>query len=262
MKKFLLIIKMQILDAFIDRANIFLWTLTGITQPLVMLGIWLAILASGGKTPLSGSEFVRYYLILIIVNAWTAAWASQFIATEIRLGKISPFLIRPISYWIFLLGNNIGEKTMKFVVLFIPFFLLTRVFHLSFENLTFFQFAMFIISCVAASLLTFFVDLSVGFVAFWLDDVTAVGEGTDFSFYIFSGQLIPLIALPSVLRYIANVLPFRYMLSFPIEILTTQLSTKATMAGIAVQFFWLGIVIISCSMLWSRGVRRYSAVGA
>lgn len=229
---------------------------------MVMLGLWLAILGSGGKAPLTGDEFVRYYLALIIVNTWTAAWAAPFIASDIRLGKISPNLIRPVPYWIFPFGNNIGEKVMKFAILLFPFILLSQLFHFSLEHFSMIQFTLFIASCIIAAFLTFVVDLSVGLMAFWLDDVTAIEEGMDFSFYIFSGQLIPLIAFPTMLQNVANILPFRYMLSFPVEILTTQLSTESVLIGIAIQLLWMILAIICYSVLWARGVRRYSASGA
>jgi ABC-2 type transport system permease protein len=63
------------------------------------------------------------------------------------------------------------------------------------------------------------------------------------------------------LRQVSTVLPFRYMLGFPIEILTGQLGDRELAIGFAVQGAWLAIALALFVLFWRTGVRRYAAVG-
>jgi len=59
----------------------------------------------------------------------------------------------------------------------------------------------------------------------------------------------------------AFALPFRYMIGFPVEVLTGQLGATEMWTGFAIQAGWLAAALIAFAVLWRAGVRRYSAVG-
>jgi ABC-2 type transport system permease protein len=48
-------------------------------------------------------------------------------------------------------------------------------------------------------------------------------------------MIAPVAILPEFLQTIANFLPFRYMVGFPVEILTANLSTQQIQIGFLVQ---------------------------
>jgi ABC-2 type transport system permease protein len=59
----------------------------------------------------------------------------------------------------------------------------------------------------------------------------------------------------------AAVLPFRYMLGFPVEVLIGLLDPRAALAQLAVQWGYV-LVVFSCAMLvWRTGLRRFNAFG-
>jgi len=57
------------------------------------------------------------------------------------------------------------------------------------------------------------------------------------------------------------VLPFRYMVGFPVEVLTGQLDRADLLAGFALQGFWTAVAILLYRVMWRSGLRRYTAVG-
>jgi ABC-2 type transport system permease protein len=63
-------------------------------------------------------------------------------------------------------------------------------------------------------------------------------------------------------QLIAAVLPFRWMVSFPVETLLGRLSALEIAVGYAVQAVWIGVALLLMRAAWRAGVRRYSAVGA
>jgi ABC-2 type transport system permease protein len=50
--------------------------------------------------------------------------------------------------------------------------------------------------------------------------------------------------LPEILQTAAQVLPFRYMVSFPVEMLTGQLTQAQLLTGFAVQTAWVAVALI------------------
>ena len=79
--------------------------------------------------------------------------------------------------------------------------------------------------------------------------------------FLLAGQVAPTRLLPGLLRAVSNVLPFRYMLGFPVEVLTGQLDGAALWTGFAFQAGWLAVAAVLFGTFWRLGVRRYSAVG-
>jgi ABC-2 type transport system permease protein len=52
------------------------------------------------------------------------------------------------------------------------------------------------------------------------------------------------------------------VLSFPVEVLTGTVTTAAAYArGFAGQIIWLAIWLLIYRVIWTRGRRRYGAVG-
>ena len=63
------------------------------------------------------------------------------------------------------------------------------------------------------------------------------------------------------MQALATVLPFRYMLGFPVEVLLGQLDGAQLRAGFAFQTGWLAVAAALFVALWWAGTRRYTAVG-
>ena len=97
--------------------------------------------------------------------------------------------------------------------------------------------------------------------AFWTTRVSAINQIYFMAVLFFSGQMAPLTLLPRSLQVVAAVLPFRWTIGFPVELLLGRLTTAQALTGLAVQAAWLGAACSSCG---SPGARRerYSAVGA
>lgn len=75
-----------------------------------------------------------------------------------------------------------------------------------------------------------------------------------------SGWVAPLALMPQWLRRVAELLPFRYGLGFPVEI-ALGMSTSSTVTGFVIAGSWLATFAGLYSLLWRRGIRRFQAVG-
>jgi len=262
MRKFLAFFKTSVFSALSYRGDIFLFVLVGISQPLVILSLWLGVIYSGGSVPLSSVDLIVYYLLVILVSYFSSTWASQFITSDIRLGKISPYLLKPVSYLFFQLGNNFGEKTIKGLYLLPLLVILAVVFKIPFSFPGIILTIIFIASLISAIFLAFFIDICIGVAGFWFESTEALDDIYGMGSSLLSGKFIPLSVIPILYVGFFSLLPFRYLLSFPIEIIQNRLNPVQIVAGLLIQNTWLIGFILLYKLLWSKGVRKYSAVGA
>jgi ABC-2 type transport system permease protein len=99
-------------------------------------------------------------------------------------------------------------------------------------------------------------------VAFWTTRVYALNEFHDALFVLFGGLFVPLELLPSLIQQIAQFLPFQLRIYFPIQLILGKLPPDTIALDFVLQVVWLLIALALFQLVWSRGVKRFSAVGA
>ncbi len=261
MRKLFAYLRIYFLDTLTYRGDILLFTLSGLAQPVINIFVWLSI-SGMAASPMTRIEFIQYFILVILIGTWTSAWAGQFISADIRLGKISPYLLKPVPFIFHQVANNIGEKIIKTIYL-LPFAVYLVVsFNFNLPLNSYLNIFLFIVVICVSTLLMFIVDMCIGFGAFWLDDTAAIFELFGICMFFFSGKFIPLVMMPRVIQQISDFLPFRYVLSFPIELFLGKLSSFDILKGITIQILWLSIAIVVYKLSWSRGLKKYSASGA
>jgi len=81
------------------------------------------------------------------------------------------------------------------------------------------------------------------------------------SFFVFSAYHFPLELFPEWLRTITDYLPFKYLISLPVELMTGKLSVEAALPLLARQFAWVAGLVVAALVLWNRGVKRFQSFG-
>jgi ABC-type uncharacterized transport system permease subunit len=184
LRKFAVLLRVSWSDALAYRAEILIWVLTGVL-PLVMLAVWRTLAGEEGVGGFTGAEFVTYYVGALTIRQLTGVWIIWDMEREIRLGELSPHLLRPY------------HPLARYLALALA-----------------------------------------------------------------SGYLVPLELLPAPVTQLLLLLPFRAMLSFPVELLLGRLGPAQIAAGLGLQLFWAVALLLLMRLMWRRGLRRYSAVGA
>ncbi|MBI5952668.1 MAG: ABC-2 family transporter protein [Chloroflexi bacterium] len=119
----------------------------------------------------------------------------------------------------------------------------------------------FIPALVLAWALRFFWGYWLALLAFWATRADALLALQDSLIFLLAGQVAPIVLLPDAMQTAAKILPFRYMVAFPVEVLTNQLSAPDLLTGFVAQIGWLVFAFALYAVLWRVGVRRYSAIG-
>jgi ABC-2 type transport system permease protein len=123
------------------------------------------------------------------------------------------------------------------------------------------QLAWLVPSLVLAWTITFSMMFMLGCFAFVMTRSMSVLNLYFLLFSLLSGYLLPIPLLPWWIREPAEVLPFRFMLSAPIELMTRALSRHDLASLLAGQLAWTIVMLALALWVFRRGVRRFEAVG-
>ena len=243
------------------RIALLIWMLAHITEPLIHLVVWSTVAGSGPVAGYAAADFAAYYIALFVVNHATFTFIIYEYEFEIREGRLSAKLLKPLTPMHMYLADNISWKLLSTTVTLPVAALLTWHFRPALPPAGL-QIALFVPALVLAFGVRWLLEYTLALAAFWTTRVAACNGVYQLVFWFLAGMVAPNALLPDWLQAVAAVLPFRWMLAFPIEVLLGRLETVAIVQGLLIQCLWLGLAYGLHRFVWAVGVRRYSAVGA
>lgn len=254
------LLRIGVAETVAYRAEFLVWILTT-TLPLVMLGLWTSVAREAPFRGYSSAAFVAYYLSNLIVRNLTGSWVAWQISEEIRLGQMSMRLLRPLHPYVAFAASHLAAVPFRTVVVMpiaVVLLISSGASALTTEPL---QLAVVVPSLVLAWVVTFNVMFMIGSVGFFVTKTMALLNLYFGLFSLLSGYLLPIPLLPRVIGQVAEWLPFRYMLSAPVELMTMHLDGEAVAKIIAGQLAWAVATLVLALWVWARGVRKFEAVG-
>ena len=242
------------------RAEFVVWLLST-TMPLVMLALWSAVAEEAPVGRFGQAEFVAYFLVALVVRLLTGAWVIWELNMEIRQGTLAFRLLRPIHPLVAYAAENVAAMPLR-ILLALPI-ALVLLWAVGGDRITHdpVLLAIFPVSVVGAWLITFLAMCIVGSLAFHIDSAGAVFEVWLGLFGIFSGYLVPLELYPRWVYEISYLLPFRYMLAFPVELVTGGLTRAQALAQLSAQAAFVAVLLLVAVGMWRLGTRRFAAFG-
>lgn len=260
-RKYYALIRRALAVMFEYRASMVIWTLTT-TTPLIMLAVWLSIAEDGPVGGYNAGDFVAYYLLALYIREMTSVWVAWDIDYDIRHGDLSMKLLHPMHPIHEYLSFNLGDKVLRFVIttplIALAAWLVPGVHYL----LTPLNLLLFALALGFAWYLRFMFQYVLALLSFWVSEALTLQDITWMLFLLLGGTVAPLDLLPGWLATVAHYLPFRFMLSFPIEILLGRLDTGQLLSGLGIGLAWVIFLHLMSLLVWRRGVRQFSAYGA
>ncbi len=242
------------------RGFFFVLAFGWMVPPLVYLLVWSTAAESGSPVGFSRGALVAYSLTLIVVNQFTYAQTNWTVGDFIRGGQLNTYLLRPMPYIYQILADEAAGKVV-FMAFVIPVSAVLALVLRPELHLTLQAGLLFLPALALAWCLRFLWGLWLAMLAFWATRADALLAVQDALTFLLAGIVAPVVLLPDAARWLADVLPFRYMVGFPVEILTGQVQGAALRQGFAVQAGWLLLAFLLCNIVWKYGLRRYTAVG-
>lgn len=243
------------------RAEMVIWILSA-TMPLVMLALWDAVAAGGAVAGLTAVDLGRYFVATLIVRQLSSAWLLWELNHEIRTGRLSTKLLKPMHPLVQHAVEMVVALPLRMAVL-SPLLL---VLALARPDLVWaptpLQAAAFVLALGAAWLVNFLIQALFAILSFWIDKSDAL-FGVWFGLYsLLSGYLAPTDVFPEAAARALRLLPFRTLLGAPVEVLAGLSSPAEIAADLAIGWGWaLGLGLLTAAA-WRVGIRRYGAFGA
>jgi ABC-2 type transport system permease protein len=265
MNKYWHVLNVGIQNTLVYRAN-FLFRSTFSLVPLfATISLWRTVYA-GQQGSIAGyalAQMISYYLVVTIVDALTGVTEDDWqIVGEIKDGQISQFLLKPMDYLTYRLCLFGAGRLVFAVCACVPvglFIFFQRQYFVLPPDAA--VWGWFGVSLVLTALLQFLLSYTMALLAFWLLEVSTF-IFIVFAFeYIAGGHLFPLDILPPALFKALHFTPFPYQLFFPVNIYLGKVTGAALYQGLLVQACWVVAAYALARFVWSRGVRKYSAVG-
>jgi ABC-2 type transport system permease protein len=264
-KRYSIILGVFIQDSLAYRSQITLWMLTDIVPAMIMPFVWFA--SQNGRPSIGGftsNQLVLYYLSMTFLGNFVVSHVQWEMSRDIKDGTLSKFLLYPLSYQLYHFIGNLSYRVTRCFI-FLPFVVLwILVFHryMDLHSLGALHLGWsFWLALGLGHTVAFFFAWALGTLAFYFVEMENIFVAYYVFLAIFSGQLAPYALLPPALKTVATWTPFRYTLSFPLEVLNGRVAGDAYWTGVVGQAGWLVVLIVLGNIGWRRGSRRYAGAG-
>jgi ABC-2 type transport system permease protein len=266
MKKYISIFKISFAQEFAYRVNFIMWRVRNIIQMFLVFFLWSTIF-SNPQAEIFGynkDKILTYVFGILLLRAIVLSARAVDVSGEISRGDITNFLLKPINYFKYWFTRDISSKALNlsfavleatalYFILKPPFFVQTNPFYLF----------LFLVSIVLAVFLFFHLLFLVNMIPFWVPEAGWAGQ---FLFIVIfteflSGGVFPIDILPDVFQKVIFLLPFPYLLFFPLQVYLGKLSIAVTLKGLGISLIWLLVLSFAVSFVWQKGIKKYEAVG-
>jgi ABC-2 type transport system permease protein len=239
------------------RTEFLLWLMT-LTMPLIMLVFWRAVTRDGAFAGYATADVTAYFMAVLVVALVTECNMVWNLNEDIRTGGLSYWLIRPVHPLVNNVSITLAELPARLVIA-LPLVAIAMSFESQQPVMQ--RLATGFIAMALALAINQAVQILIGSLGFWMNRSIMVHRLYEAVSSVLSGYLFPLAFLPDAVREFALWLPFRFMVSVPVEMLTGRHDAMASLWLLTQQFGVALLLNAVALFVWSRGVRRYAAYG-
>lgn len=263
MKKYRVAYGLALQNVMQRRASLLMDRLGGVAILLSLYYFWSALM--GGKEAFlgySGTQMLSYILAMNVLRSFVITGRGWELIGDISSGRISSYLVRPLSYRSYSLSLDLAQKTVHVAAAFLEIGALILLFRIPLylpQNP--WAWAWFTLAACLSSLIFFYMEFLVSSLAFWTSD----SGGPLFCFDLFlqfaAGGFFPLDVLPSAAQSALKATPFPYLIFLPLNIYLERISGAEVFQVVAVQAVWLAGLAWASQAVWNRGLENYAAEG-
>ena len=250
-----------IMESVTFRVNFIFFLLGEIMKCFVMFFVWKAVFDSSEGETLYGFTYdnmVVYLFISFLCGYITYSDGSYVIGKEILDGSIAMRMIKPIDFDMCFLFQELGNKVISFSMIFVPITAGVEIYRFLVNGRPMFNFILlllFLVSMVLAYGINFFINLSYGFLAFYLKNLwgTDIIKGVIIGFL--SGSTIPL-GFMGGFGVVLGYLPFASLSYTPVMIYMGMYSAGEIAFYLTLQLVWLAVFALISKLILKAAMKR------
>ena len=227
----------------------------------IKYNLWNSIYATNSNQNIQGyslSKMIEYQFWILIFDLFVRShFFSQNISSDIRLGKISSFLLYPFGFISYQLSLFLSDKLIQIFIGLFSLFLAIVFDWIPIPSASALLTAGAFILMI--NFFWFFTQLLIGFVSFWLEETWSINVSIRFISAFLSGSIIPLDLYPDFFEKIVFWTPFPYLIYIPVRILMGE-AIDAPFSFLLL-FIWSLVIFFISQWAWKKGLNLYTGAG-
>lgn len=226
----------------------------------IKFNLWSALYEGNNTPEINGydlKEMIQYHLWILIIGLIGTGHISFDLASDIRLGRISSYLIYPFNFWEFHTASFVSFQFLQIIISGITLLLVSSFGLVDLPPLEVFLIGVPYI--IFVSLFWFSMQFLTGILGFWLEQTWMLRVLFSITVGFLSGAVIPLDFFPDYLIDLIEYSPFPYMNFYPTKIFMGE--EVNLLKGFLIISFWLVIVNLIIRWVWNKGIRMYTGAG-
>ena len=227
--------------------------------------LWGATFA--GQTGVAGFDLrqtLTYFIVVLILQFFISAMNEDYeVSEEIRNGLINQFLLKPINYFAYRFSIFAAARLVSGSLALLPILIAAPfLYHYVSLPSAGWTYVAAVPALLMSACIQFTLAYCFGLLTFWFLEIQSFVILSLAIETVFGGQVFPLDLLPRWLYEASSYLPYYYQMYFPAALLTGRIGTpEEALRGLVIQLFWVFALYGVAQLLWTRGLRRHTAVG-
>ncbi|MDR0670201.1 MAG: ABC-2 family transporter protein [Treponema sp.] len=201
----------------------------------------------------------KYTIIANIISMLYPRGIAGTISSRVYDGSFIIDLMRPVNFFAMMWQRELADICSRFLLRGVAVLLVYAP--LLIENAGYYNILQVCIALLLGHVLFLLIYSLLGFSSFILIEIWPFSRLLDDTIRLLGGGFIPLAILPGGIRFIAEIMPFKYVYSFPLKLLFNDLGEGENVLNFAVLGIWIVIFSVSNLLMYRFAQRKITVQG-
>jgi ABC-2 type transport system permease protein len=252
-------------EALIYRANTFFILLSRFLEIGLYFFLWSAVFQNRSEIgEYDLSQMVTYYLIAgLMITVIQGFDISALVGNDLWEGKLNIYLVKPMSYFRMILFYSLGKliyNLVFFLIFLIPILFIFKDF-LSLE-INLLNLVLFVYFLAVGFFIFLLISFIVGLTVVWLGAHWGFNHAVRILINFLGGSVIPITLFPEKFLKLIEILPFKFLIYVPIEIIIGSNQMQAEIfSNILLSLIWILVLYLLSKLVYQKALNNYEAIG-
>lgn len=252
MKKYIQVVKMSLIDENLFKMNYYLSFISVPIQTLIIYYFWQVNMTSKDINGFTFNSIILYFVFMqvLLISYSSAMYIAYELWNDINRGTIITWLLRPISYPVYIFSKKIGIFIPKILSSLFLIYGFLYIFGFNFKIISIFP---GLLSSIMGYIILSEIQYIIGSLTFWLKNVITLRDVVINILMLLGGLIIPIDFMPKIIQKISFATPMPSIYYYPVNILIGNINNDDLGKFILIQFIWIILLAFIIKMIWAKG---------